>query len=109
MLNLIRRDKFCATVTLASTYSKTTVFEKLAKEIFMSITYRTFRKSDIPAVVALSNLIAKQQNEPGGTTEERLHHLINTPHIYPEEDFFVALDSSNSVIGGTLMMLRPDT
>jgi mycothiol synthase len=76
---------------------------------FMSITYRTFRKTDIPAIVAISNIIAEQQNDPGRTTEERLHHLISMPHIDAEQDFFVALDSDNQIIGGTLMMLRPDT
>jgi ribosomal protein S18 acetylase RimI-like enzyme len=101
-------DLMAATTVPSCAYKKT-IFLMLVKGIFMSITYRTFRKSDIPAIVAISNVIAEQQNDPGRTTEERLHHLISMPHINAEEDFFVALNSDNQIIGGTLMMLRPDT
>jgi mycothiol synthase len=74
----------------------------------VSITYRTFQKTDIPSIVHIANLIEAQQNDAGRTTAEGLQQLVAAPHIKAEEDFFVALNADAEIVGMSMMMLRPE-
>ncbi len=72
----------------------------------MVVTYRTLRKKDVGAVVSLANMIEEQQHDAGRSTVEGLEQLVSAPYIKAEEDFFVALNADDEVVGGSMMMMR---
>jgi mycothiol synthase len=75
----------------------------------MTISYRLFQKTDMPALVQMANAIDAQESDPGRTSLEPFEQLISAPHIHAEEDFFVALGEDDALIGVSLLMVRPDS
>lgn len=75
----------------------------------MSVAYRLFRQSDIPAIVEIINRIRQQTGNTTQTESEDIEHLIATPQLRAEENFPVGLNDAGEVIGGALFMMRPDS
>ena len=71
----------------------------------MSITFRNFQKSDVPAIVKIANMVEEQRNDPGRTTEERFNQLLTFSSIHAEDDFYIALDDK-TIVGASLMIGR---
>lgn len=74
----------------------------------MTITYRRFQNSDIPAIIQVANAVAVQQNDPGRVTEEWLEQIAAAPHIHAADDFFVAQRDDQTLVGASLMMMRAE-
>lgn len=75
----------------------------------MSIICRAFQKTDIPAIIQVINANEVQRNDPGRTTEEDLQQLVSAPFVHAEEDFSVALNGEQEIVGAAMMVLRPNT
>ncbi len=73
------------------------------------IMYRKFTPEDIPGVVKVTHAVAEHDGEEGRMTEDMIRQMLQIPFIYPEEDFYVCLDTDDTIIGVTLGFLHPRT
>jgi mycothiol synthase len=75
----------------------------------MGITYRTFQKTDLPAIVQMANINEERRNDPARTSAEGLQQLVAAPYVKAEEDFSVALTENHELVGASLMMIQLNT
>lgn len=68
----------------------------------MSFHIRTYRDGDLPAFIEMSNQAMEAAGRSDLMTLEGMEHQLQIPMIHPYEDFFIAEDEQEQIIGGAL-------
>ncbi len=72
----------------------------------MSITLRTFRPTDIPALASLRAAVEDMEHLGFVTTEEDIRQRHVTPELDPGRNSFVAVTPDGQIVGSAWVMLR---